>query len=401
MLGQQFENLHRSLQGLGDRLTTGMSDGFDKQTAASDRLGNRVSGSLNDMKDSVTDLKDSMKGSMAALTDKFDQFMQLFLSQHVTSAPVTGVTHSPLGDSAVSKDSVKETETVENKEPKSTATTSSSVQMPPTDISASTVQAPSTVTSISSVQITQFQSTAAPAVNVQTGTVSQTVHTNIQTQNHASVQPSAVNTSVTTTTVATLTPQVSSLVAPNTHGNVQVPTASQQCSQSVPNTGQSSVYAPAALQQSMPFSTPMAQGNQPLQGLMPMYNPSVPPPLLGFHGGRYGPGPERLRDYDFQQELDHNPGLDFAESRQRSARGRARTREWLKPSISNVKVPEFDGIKPWRNFITRFERLCEAFGLEGDVRLEWLLLSLTDRASAFVATCLVMFRPTMTCCCMV
>ncbi len=232
-------------------------------------------------------------------------------------------------------------------------TSTSSVQTPPTDTSASTVQAPSTVTSTSSVQTSQLQSTAAPAVNIQTGTVPQTAHTSLQAQTHASVQP-----------VTTLTPQVGSVVAPNTHGNAQVPTATQEYSQPVPNTVPSSFYAPAALQQSLPFSTPMAQGSQSLQGSMPIYNPSVPPPLLGYHGSRYGPGSERLRDYDFQQEPDPDPGLDFAEGRQRSVRGRARTRERLKPSISNVKVPEFDGIKPWRNFITRFERLCDAFGLE-------------------------------------
>ncbi len=355
-------------------MTAGINDAIDKQTTASDKLEK----SLNDLS---TSIQVGIDNSMANLTSTLVQL----LTQHVGQVQsVTGVGSGSMEGSTALGTNVKETQRVENKESKSTDTSTSSVQTPPTDISASTIQAPTTVTSTSNVQTLQPQSTAAPAVP--TGTVPQTAHTSLQTHYHTSVQPSAVNTSVTTTAVTTLTPQVSSVVAPNTHGNVQVPTATQQYSQSVPNTVPSSVYAPAALQQSLPFSTPMAQGNQPLQGSMPIYNPSVPPPLLGYHGGRYGPGPERLRDYDFQQEPDPDPGLDFAEGRQRSVRGRARTRERLKPSVSNVKVPEFDGIKPWRNFITRFERLCEAFGLEGDIRLEWLLLSLTDRASAFVAT---------------
>ncbi len=198
------------------------------------------------------------------------------------------------------------------------------------------------------------------------------IHTNIQTQTHTSVQPSAVNTTVTTTTTVTsLDPQVSSVVVPNTgQNNVHAPTASQQSSQSAPNTGQSNFYASTALQQASHASTPMAQGNEPLQASMPVHNPFVPPPLLGFQSGRYGPFPKWFGDYDFQQEPDPDPGLHIVDGRQRSTRGRARTRDRLKPSISNVKVPKFDGVKPWRNFITRFERLCDAFGLEGDVRLE-------------------------------
>ncbi len=356
LLWQQFENLHVGIQSLGDRLTAGINDGIEKQTAAADRLAKN----FND--------------SMATLTSTLVQLLSPHFGQ---TQLVTGLGNGSIGSSTFPGTN-NETEIVENKESKATDTSTSSVHTPPTDTSASTVQAPSTATSTSSIQTLQSQSTVAPIVNNQTGT---TAHASLPSQAQASVQPLAFNTSVTTTTVTTLTPQVSSVVVPNIHSHVQVPTVSQ----SVHNTGHSSVYAPAAVQ-SLSYSTPMAQGSQPLQGSMPIFNPSVPPPLLGYQGGRYGPGPERLRDYDFQQEPDPDPGLDFADGRQRSFRGRARTRERLKPSISNVKVPEFDGVKPWRNFITRFERLCDAFGLEGDVRLEWLLLSLTDRASAFVAT---------------
>ncbi len=87
LLWQQFENLHEGLQGLGDRLNTGMNDGFDKQTAASDRVGDKVSGSLNDMRGTMNDMKgsmDDMKGSMDALTARVDRFMQLVVSQHTT-----------------------------------------------------------------------------------------------------------------------------------------------------------------------------------------------------------------------------------------------------------------------------------------------------------------------------
>ncbi len=96
VLVQQFSAMQESLRNIGDR----MSDGFDRQSA-SDRLGDRLSGSLNDMKSAVTDMKYSI-----------NQLVQLLTPVLTQKTAVTEVGHSPLGDPE-SRDSPKETTTQE------------------------------------------------------------------------------------------------------------------------------------------------------------------------------------------------------------------------------------------------------------------------------------------------
>ncbi len=74
MLVQQFGAMQGSLRNMRDC----MNDGFDSQTAASDRLHDRVSGILNDMKGTMTDMKDSvtdMKDTMTDMKDSVTQFI--------------------------------------------------------------------------------------------------------------------------------------------------------------------------------------------------------------------------------------------------------------------------------------------------------------------------------------
>ncbi len=86
------------IQGLGDRLTAGINDGIDKQTAAADRL--------------VKNFNDSM----ATLTSTLVQLLTPHFGQ---TQSVTGVGSGTM-EGSISPGTNKETETVENKESKST-----------------------------------------------------------------------------------------------------------------------------------------------------------------------------------------------------------------------------------------------------------------------------------------